>query len=304
MLDENSMKRFFLEAGRMGINTVFIQGTGEPMLNKALPDAIMKGGESGLKMSLTTNGSAFNRSAIEKILHHMLFVKFSVLDNNKARYGKTHACSESQFDLVTRNISNACDYKQKNKLSVALWGSIYVDEHNFYDIPDIVYFCKEMGLDFVSISAATFTDITPSGRPNTAVEDRFSESEVNEMKERVLSYCDNDFDVHLQFPINTFFPDSGWREGYCESVKLITMISGDGNVYPCWRFWGEKEFSYGNINKNTFQEIWNSQRRKEINKYLLTTPPRGDECDVCKHRTANRDLDVLVNNKNPWVNIL
>ena len=63
---------------------------------------------------------------------------------------------------------------------------------------------------------------------------------------------------------------------------------------------------YGKNNKyNTgFEEIWRNKKRQEVNKYLRSTPPEGDECKVCHLVFANHNLEKILNNKNKWTYIL
>jgi radical SAM protein with 4Fe4S-binding SPASM domain len=293
-----------LNATDIGIKTIFIQGIGEPLLNKSLPDAIAAGGESDIKMCLVTNGVLLDKSKQEKILNNLVFVKFSVLDNDPKRYAKTHGCPENQFNKLVENIENAIDFRSMNNLDVTLWASVYVDIDNFSDIYDIVKFSKSLGLDFVTISQATYTEFTPHGRKEILVDDSFSKEEIDELIEKILSLNDDKFVSHIQFPLERYFSSKRWGLNYCRAVNLITAISGDGEVYPCWRFWGRKEYSYGSLYEKSFEEIWRGKRRKEINEYLYATPPEKDECEVCKCITVNDNLDKLLNNHNKWTDIL
>ena len=303
MLDGKVLIDFFSNASNMGINTLFIQGTGEPTLNKSLADAIAAGGKTDEKMSLTTNGVAFDKMKQEKSLDSLVFTKFSVIDNDPKRYAETHVCSESQFHKLVKNIEHATNYRSKNNLDVSLWGSIYVDDDNFYDVYDIAKFSKSIGLEFISISSAFYTEYTPNG-PKVLVSDKVSAEEVDEMKERVMSLQDNQFKIRMQFPIFKHLGDKRWDKDYCQAIKLISAVSGDGEVYPCWRFWGKKEYSYGSLYEQSFEEIWRGEKRKKVNEYLFNTPPKGDACEVCKCVTANKNIDKLLNNTNKWKDIL
>lgn len=304
MLSGKALVGFFLNATDIGIKTIFIQGIGEPLLNKSLPDAIVAGGESDIKMCLVTNGVLLDKSKQEKILNNLVFVKFSVLDNDPKRYAKTHGCPENQFNKLVENIENAIDFRSMNNLDVTLWASVYVDIDNFSDIYDIVKFSKSLGLDFVTISQATYTEFTPHGRKEILVDDSFSKEEIDELIEKILSLNDDKFVSHIQFPLERYFSSKRWGLNYCRAVNLITAISGDGEVYPCWRFWGRREYSYGSLYEKSFEEIWRGKRRKEINEYLYATPPEKDECEVCKCITVNDNLDKLLNNHNKWTDIL
>ena len=303
MLSKKVLLDIFSNASDMGIETIFIQGTGEPMVNKYLPDAIVAGGKTDIKMSLTTHGVLLDKQKQEKILENLVFVKFSVVDNDPKKYALTHGCKEEEYHKLIDNIENATNFCSKNNLDTTLWATVYVDTDNFKNLYKICKFYKSLGLDFLSISQAIITEFMPS-EVKLATE-VYSEEEIDEMMEKVVSLQDDKFKLHIQFPREKQFPTTTrWKKDYCKAVHLVTSISGDGGVYSCWRFWGNKEHSYGNVYNKSFEEIWRGEKRKEVNKYLFSTPPKGDECSVCHLVFANHNLDKLLNNQNKWTYIL
>jgi len=95
--------------------------------------------------------------------------------------------------------------------------------------------------------------------------------------------------------------ESGFISNYCLGTKLYTTVCADGEVYPCWRMWGRgNEHSYGSLHDKTFLEIWNSQKRARVEKYILTTPPNGQECMVCNHARLNEILYKFMNADSKW----
>lgn len=304
MLSDNVLVDFFSKASDMGIITIFIQGLGEPLLHESLPEAVVAGGKTDIKMCLITNGVLFDKTKQEKILEHLVFTKFSVIDNDSKRYAKMHGCPEHHFHKLVKNIENATNFRSKKNLDVTLWATVYVSAYNFLDIYDIAKFSKSLGLDFISISTAIYTEFAPQWEKDIKLSNIFSKEEIDESKEKIMSLEDERFKIHMQFPLDTYFPTKRWGENYCQAVNLITTISEDGEVYPCWRFWSNKKYSYGSLYEKSFEEIWRGERRQEINKYLFLIPPEGDECDVCHCAFANHNLDKLLNNQNKWTNIL
>ena len=76
MLDDKVMFDFFSNASGMGIDTIYICGTGEPLVNKSLPDAVVAGGKTDIKIGLNTNGALFDKQKQIKIknIHNLLQV--------------------------------------------------------------------------------------------------------------------------------------------------------------------------------------------------------------------------------------
>ncbi len=306
MLDEKVLMDFFSHAADMGIETIYICGTGEPLLNKALPDAICAGGKTGIKMGLNTNGTLFDEQKQQKTLDSLLYVKFSVIDNDAKRYANNHRCSASLHHTLVKNIEHATNYRSRIHSGVSLFATMYVDGNNFHDAYEIVKFSKSLGLDFVCMQGpATFTEFSPDGRKDVLICD--SKEQIDELKERVLTLEDDEFKVFITFSEvdNKKFQNKKlWRKNFCRTINLVGVISGDGEVYPCWRAWGNHELSYGNLHDQSFEDIWKGPRRQEVNEYIYSTPPSGDECEVCKTYINNVNLDKILNNTNKWRYIL
>ena len=80
----------------------------------------------------------------------------------------------------------------------------------------------------------------------------------------------------------------------CYGLPFISLIDSKGNVLPCNLFYDQPEFIYGNLNQNSFSEIWGSEKRKEILKKIkelgVENCRHGCRCDA-----ANRYLHRLKN---------
>ena len=72
--------------------------------------------------------------------------------------------------------------------------------------------------------------------------------------------------------IRRYYGDHSWHCGYpeCESIYFIAEISPDGRVTPCRDY---QDYSAGNINEQSFYDIWNGEKfkkfRKEMKKGLM-----------------------------------
>ncbi len=287
-----------------GVQAVEVQGTGEPLMHKALPNAIEAGVTGGLSIGLTTNGVLLNKSLQERMLAHLFYIKFSVIDNNPQRYAFLHGCSEKQWEMLISNIENAIAYRKNHNLQLALFATIYLSDDNFYEAYNIIKFFKEMGLDYVVVQEATYNDTSPAGIAAYA-SGNFSKTEIQEMKKRVLTLNDDDFVVKIRFPINdgSFFVGinrENWKKGFCQGIKFTTTIGSDGEMYPCWRMWGRKQYSYGSLYEKSFEEIWNGERRREVEDFILNTPPTGSECNNCNIVKLNKILDTYQKSNTKW----
>jgi radical SAM protein with 4Fe4S-binding SPASM domain len=298
----------FRQVADAGVKSVLVQGSGEPLINKSVPDGIIMGAEKGLSIGMVTNGVLLKEPVQEKILPHMHFIRFSVLDHDPKRYAYLHDCPESHWHTLVKNIEGVVERRAKQDFQYGLWSTIYLDSGNFRDAYNVVKFYKDLGLDYVMVAEATYTEFSPSGR-GTYASDELPAEEVQAIKDKVLSLNDPDFRVKAEFPINSDHynvgvDQSSWQNEHCHGTQFYTIISADGEVYPCWRFWGKKQYSYGSLYRESFEEIWKGDRRKEVEAYLNSTPPCGDECKVCNLTKINNTLHAMKQADSKWKDFL
>ena len=302
-LTDEKLIDIFRQAGEIGVHTILIQGAGEPLLHRALPEAIDMGWKYKLPMGLVTNGVMLNRPMQEKILAKLAFARFSVLDFDRKRYAAVHGCNEKQCDMVIDNIKTAIEYREKNKLMTPIWGTIYPNEYTIDHIYDICKYFKDMGIDYLAVNEASYNAFGTSGK-KSYYSALVSKEKNKYIRDQIMSLCDDNFKVTMRFPIHDDSFCHGrtketYIKGQCQGIKFQPTITAAGEVIPCWRAWGNNELSYGNIYEHTLDEIWHSERRQKIEKYILDTPPEGDECTICNPSKTNTQLEKTTK-ENRW----
>lgn len=294
----------FSQVADAGVQAVVLQGTGEPLMHKALPRAIENGSKHKLAMGLSTNGILLNDALQEGILQHLLYIRFSVVDRTSQRYAHLHGCSQKQWDILVENIKNIVKHRERQGLQLGLCATVYLYKDNFHDVVDIVRFYKDLGIDYIFIQEATYTEFSPAGKESAASND-FSKGEIQEMKARAVALNDDDCHIKVKFPIYEqtscgSIDKVNWKENFCQGMKFYAIISCDGGVYPCWRAWGKKEYCYGNLYEQRFEDIWKGEVRQKIEALLLKTPPSGDECSNCNNAKLNDLLSEYQNANSRW----
>jgi len=308
-LEGNMLLRLLPQLANTGIKAIVFQGAGEPLLHDALPDSIEIGAEYNLSMTITTNGVLLNQKMQEKILKNLSYIKFSAIESNPQRYAYTHGCSEKQWEMLIENIKNAIIIREQNKLQILYIATIYLTKDNFHDAYNIVKYFKEIGLDYISVQEAVYNKFSYTGSEELA-SSFFTANEINEMKSKISSLKDDGFFIKVRFPLNDINFINGryqdcWVNNWCNGIKFNTLINSDGEVYPCFRYWGMKDFSYGNIYEKSFEEIWKGEKRREVEKFTNNTPPNDDECSTCNVTKINAILYDLQNlSSNKWKDFL
>ena len=114
----------------------------------------------------------------------------------------------------------------------------------------------------------------------------------NEMAEIIDRYKDREMPIisSVQKYGNFNFRDSG---GFakCYGVYFSTVIGADANVYICCHMRGRKEFTLGNLRKDSFRDVW-ANREKTFSK--IDTRKCVPLCRCCQ---INKDFIWLLKMK-------
>jgi radical SAM protein with 4Fe4S-binding SPASM domain len=298
------------QCGEIGVSAVILQGTGEPLLHPGVPAAFAEAQRRNLYMSITTNGVLLDKDLAEDILPKAFAVRLSNVIPEKEPYTYIHDCPESHFDKLMQNIQDAVKIRRDKNLKTGIWGTLYLDENNFEKIVLYVKTLKELGMDYLALSEAKWTSDTfiKESLPLSDETLKDKKAHLEEIIKQCYDFCDDDFKIKTRFSIdNMLYPNFRTPEEYipnsCGGAKFFNSIDSDGNVYPCWRFWGNTDFSYGNLNNAGLNAILRSQKADDVFKYLNTVPPKSDECFVCGHGVLNEALNKL-KNVTPWHNFM
>jgi radical SAM protein with 4Fe4S-binding SPASM domain len=78
----------------------------------------------------------------------------------------------------------------------------------------------------------------------------------------------------------------------CYGQQFATVISSSGKMYICCHLRGYEKYSIGDLNKNSFREIWFSKKRQSVIEKI----DFSDCIPLCRDNTFNQ---ILWNIKQP-----
>jgi len=285
--------RIFRDMGEAGVKSVMVQGTGEPLLNKALPDAIVEGKKAGLDISLVTNGVLFTEESLEKIIPAISWMRVSALEYTPELYAKTHQCPESHYHRVIKNLKKAVEIRNRELSKNPDLETIIQAHHmpfpfNIYHTVDTVKLMKDIGLDAVYVKPAQI-------RPDNLHHEWPRDIHVTYQKilEECNQYDDDEFRVSVRWGEFDLTEVAGpFKKGYdaCYGLYFSTNIDADAKIYPCYQLWRVERYCIGDLSKQSFKEIWFSEHRRQVLKDHEENFDL-DQCHVqCRQHAYNKDL--------------
>jgi len=90
----------------VGVKSCLLAGDGEPLLNKATPEAIVLGRQLGIDMALNSNAVFLTDGIVEKILPALTWLRLSIMSPDIETYMKIHGVKKDDFSIAIRNIEN------------------------------------------------------------------------------------------------------------------------------------------------------------------------------------------------------
>ena len=104
----------------------------------------------------------------------------------------------------------------------------------------------------------------------------------------------SDFQIR---PVNS--DDGDWVAGFIAERWGAEFIAAHGQVYYCSQTRGLPQFALGDLHDNSFREIWESERRKNINQSIDIT-----KCQpICRCHPINKAL-WTIRHPDPGVNFV
>lgn len=295
-MDLDVYKRSIDSISDNGVKSIMFAGEGEPMLHPQIPEFINYTKSAGIDVSFTTNGTRLTKPIIEESLENISWIKVSFNAGTPEAYAKIHRTKEKDFELVSENILNAVNYKKANGLDCAIGLQALLLPDNAETMPALCRHAKDLGVDYVVIkpySQHRFSD--------TKVYQDVDYTQYLSLQPELESYNDDEFNV--VFRVNTI---KNWlsqsNNRYCKcyaTPSTWAYIMADGAVYSCSAYLLDPRFNLGNINDNTLEQIWCSDRRISHSNYVLNELDIA-ECRVnCRMDQVNRYIDSIQNNSIP-----
>jgi len=225
---------------------------GESMLHPDFQSFLRK--SKGINTTLATNGHFLSRENAELLAVsglNKLIVSLDGLDQDIYSGYRVNG----DITTVLNGIRNVSEAVRKNSSDLKLIIQFLVNRMNEHQMPAVRRFSKEMSASVrfksMQIINDDFEKWLPAGK-------RFRRYEVRGDRYIILS----------RFPAN------------CARMWFNPVITWDGKVIPCC-FDKDAEYILGDMNEESFREIWKGERYRSFRKAILTDRKNTGICRNC-----------------------
>jgi radical SAM protein with 4Fe4S-binding SPASM domain len=280
--------RLFSDAPKLGIKAIAIVGDGEPTLNPALVDAVKAGEESGLDMAMATNGLWMPGTMIEDLVKRLVWLRF-----NLSAVGENYAVVHGApvWERVKANIIKTVQTRDANGTDCTIGLQMVLTKNALKSVIEEAQFAIDAGVDYFVVKQCS--DPLDAGMVVPEAE-WFDHPEVTAVLKQAEAMSTEKTRIIVKFAAMA----TRWKRPYnhCLDVPLLFQMSGDGKCYPCGFLFGNPDYCYGDITKQSIGEILASEHYWSVIKTMQRDFNVHKDCHGhCRHQSTNEFIHKFVN---------
>ncbi len=280
-LSKEVMDRLIDSVIHMKIRAVYFSGGGEPTLYPGLKDYIEKLYANGVEGSIITNASCFADMGLIEVADRLNYIAVSV-----------PGIEMDSFQTITgtRNLEAVLALpgqirKVHGDKSPVLGSRIVLTNKNYKYLDEFLTIIKEKQFDYALFKIVR--DYEDSGQGLNEEEEEFLRNKIGKYEN--LDYNFTNLKSIFEYRKMPEFKGKCWVNQY----GMIANVSTDGKVYPNIVEIDKEEFCIGDLNKESLEEIWNSQRHKEVKEASNRKWMEG-ACKNCRAISYNRIINETI----------
>jgi MoaA/NifB/PqqE/SkfB family radical SAM enzyme len=265
------VKDFIDEIYAMGTRRIIFSGGGEPFMHPQALDVLRYARKKRMVCQLHTNLTLVNETIIKELVGMQLdYLTVSLWAGTARTYKLTHPNKdEKTFYRIKANLGLISSLKTKRNAPYIRLHNV-ITGLNYAEIKEMLSFAQEVRADAVSFAPldaiSGYTDsllLTAEQREkliNSAESLKNNNGtmlfDFDEFIRRIscVAASRGDYDKDI---INSIPCYAGW---------LFARLNADGSVNPCLK---SHRIPVGNIYRQRFSQIWNSEKQKEFRRKTL-----------------------------------
>ncbi len=295
-MPKSLIEKIVYDLAEVEVKSINWTGGGESLTNKNTLEGIVLAKSLGIQNGIFTNGTITNKHAAKILVENCEWVRISLGAASEETFVKCHGIKGENFQKILEGISYLKEFKEKLNKETTLGISQVVVKENYHELYSLARISKKLGADYyqgkpdLSMGSEDFSWWDNQVIP--LFEKAKNDFEDENFKILIAQYTQDKYGVE-----GTRFRDSKREElkiadsekSNCYVHNFVTAITANGDVAFCKNLRDEEKYLLGNLKNSSFKEIWNSQRKEDIEKQI-----NSKGCGVfCQNGKLNEVLRYL-----------
>lgn len=299
-LERQALRHCLADMALHGVKSVMFAGEGEPLLAPEIGATAAHAKKCRLDAAVTTNATALNPSLAKELLPHLTWLKASVNGGTPEVYAAVHRTKKQDFNRVMDNLAHAVDLRNGYHWDVTIGAQIVLLPENQDSVLQLAWLCRSIGLDYLVVKPYSHhpRSVEPTLKNYQQIDYRWRGALAEDLKQ-----CESsEFKVIYRHQTMRQLEESRPYKTCYATPMHWAYIMASGDVYACGAHLLDERFNLGNINQQSFSEIWEGERRRQcwevMRSFDISTCRKN-----CRMEAQNRYLWEL-KNPGPHVNFV
>ncbi len=287
IIPTESLITFLKDAAEIGVKAIGFLGDGEPMVHSGVYEAVIEGAKAGLDMALSTNGLIMKDDKLKEFLESLTWIRFNLSAATPEKYAEVMGTKPEMFNKVIKNLKKCISLKKQYNLKTTIGLQMVLIEECAGDIVPFAKLGKDLGVDYAVIKQCSESD---NHKLNLSNKD-YQKFEL--LLREAMSYSDDKYNMIVKW--KKMLKSDVKKYDRCLGCEFLPQISGNGDVYNCGNFFGNKEYYIGNITEQSFKDIVFGERYKTVMEKVKNNTDVHAACGTkCRQNEINEFLWKII----------
>ena len=273
------------QLAKLKVRGLIFTGGGEPLCHPHTTKIVKLAHHLGLDIGFISNGSLITKEIGKLLLECCTWLRISLDAISPKTFEKVHGLDGKAFQKVLDNICLLTRLKKKINSKTTVGVGYLTCDYTKDEMDKATKLCKELDVDYLQF------------RPMQIHNNGNFEYHLTDISKNILrctKESGNGFKVLYSKHKYEMMKDKDYGRNYkkCYGHQFATVIGADAKIYICCHMRGYDKYCLGDLKKNSFEEIWNSQQRKKVAENINFK----DCIPLCRDNTFNQ---ILWNIKQP-----
>jgi MoaA/NifB/PqqE/SkfB family radical SAM enzyme len=285
MLEYALAEDIIRQLAKARVRGLIFTGGGEPLCHPHITDIVKLTHALGLDIGFITNGSLITQDIAGVLLECCTWLRISLDAGSPETFEKVHGMDGDTFEKVINNIRLLTNMKKQLNSSTTIGIGYLTCDYSKDEMYETTKLCKKLAVDYLQFR--------PMQMHNNG-KFEYHLTDIAKNIRRCIKESKDGFKVLYSKHKYDMMEDKDYGRNYkkCYGHQFATVIAADARMYLCCHMRGHDKYCIGDLRKNSFEEIWNSEQRKKVVENI----DFKDCVPLCRDNTFNQ---ILWNIKQP-----